>query len=193
MKGFRFATYFVLGMFSIECTPKEKTQTNFEKLALDENLSNHHIFKKLSQESELKLFNNEKMESATRTAYIIQKISYPKGFYHTSELFHFEDYKCRSEYKSDTLYIWLNNHNGYFGNGILAEVFNDCFLIKDINPKTLKGEMKFINSTPTHQKLILNRNTFKKDDSIYGFIEYTAKIDSLVTKNFKGYFRTKVK
>lgn len=67
------------------------------------------------------------------------------------------------------------------------------FLIKDINPKTLKGEMKFINSTPTHQKLILNRNTFKKDDSIYGFIEYTAKIDSLVTKNFKGYFRTKVK
>lgn len=127
MKGFRFATYFVLGIFSIECTPKEKTQTNFEKLALDENLSNHHIFKKLSQESELKLFNNEKMESATRTAYIIQKISYPKGFYHTSELFHFEDYKCRSEFKSDTLYIWLNNHNGYFGNGVLAEVFNDCF------------------------------------------------------------------
>ncbi len=193
IKGFRFATYFILGMFFLECTPKEQTQTGLGKFSVDTNLSKHDIFKNLSEYPELKLFNHEKMESATRTAHIIQKISYSDTFYHPSGSFHFEDYKCKAEYQGDTLFIWLNNNNGYFGNGVLAEVIRNRFLIKDIDPKTLKGEVTFIHSTPTYQKLILNRSTFKRGDSIYGFIEYTSKIDSTITKNFVGYFRTKIK
>ncbi len=74
----------------------------------------------------------------------------------------------------------------------MVKVFNDQFLIKDIDPKALKGEIKFINSYPVYQKLVLNKYIFQKNDSIYGFIDYETKLDSLVTKNFRGYLKQKL-
>ncbi|SMP04125.1 hypothetical protein SAMN06264346_101275 [Chryseobacterium profundimaris] len=61
-----------------------------------------------------------------------------------------------------------------------------------IDPKTLKGEIKFINSSPVYQKLTLNKSRFQTNDSIFGFIKYETKIDSSVTKHFQGYFKTKI-
>ncbi|WP_336716554.1 hypothetical protein [Chryseobacterium mucoviscidosis] len=192
IKTLLFLSFSILGLCFLSCKKENRKILKPENITVDENLSKNDTFKILSKYPELKLFKSEKVESATRTAYILQISSFSDGYYHTRSV-SFEDYKCKTEYKGDTINIWLNNYNGYFGNGVLIKVFNDQFLIQDINPKTLKGEIKFINSYPVYQKLVLNKYPFQKNDSIYGFIDYETKLDSLVTKNFRGHFRTKIK
>jgi hypothetical protein len=188
-----FPLIFIFCVSILSCKSEKKETENVEKFFVDKNLPQNDTIKFLSKYPELKLYNNEIVESPTRTACVVQKSGYSDRFYYTNKSFHFEDYKCKAEYKGDTIDIWLNNNNGYFGNGVLVKVFNDRFLIKDIDPKTLRGEIKFINSYPTHQKLILNKNKYLKNDSLYGFIDYQTNVDSLVAKNFKGYFRTVIK
>ncbi len=187
-----FIINFVLGLCFLSCTSENNKPEQLEKITVDKNLSKNDTFKILSKYPELKLFNSEKVESATRTAYILQVSSFSDGYYHTRSV-SFEDYKCKAEYKGDTINIWLNNYNGYFGNGVLVKVFKDQFIIKDINPKTLKGEIKFLKTSSNSQKLVLNKYKFQKNDSIYGFIDYNTNLDSLVIKNFRGYFKTKIK
>ena len=184
MKLFLFLIGLLLTAFSCQ-----KDQ-NFENFIVDKKLSTDDTIQLLSKYPELKLYNSEIVESKTRTAYIVQKAFYYDGPLKGSFLF--EDYKCKAQYHNDTLNILLNNDNGYFGNGVLVKVFNNQFFIKDIDPKTLKGEKKFITSKVSEQKLILNTKTFKKNDSIYGFIDYKCRIDSLVYKHFRGYFKTTI-
>jgi hypothetical protein len=197
IKAFLFLIVSVLGFCFLSCIKENREISQPEKITVDENLSKNDTFKILSKYPELKLFNSEKVESLTRTAHIVQEDGYYESFLYPRRkqyrFFQFSDYKCKTEYKGDTINIWLNNYNGYFGNGVLVKVFNDQFLIQDIDPKALKGEIKFINSYPVYQKLVLNKYIFQKSDSIYGFLDYETKLDSLVTKNFKGYFRTKIK
>lgn len=185
MRLFLFFAGIVLTVLS--CQKKQC----FPKFIVNESLPHNDTIQLLFKYPELKLYNNEIVESKTRTAYIVQTANFSAGFYHTKQV-GFEDYKCKAAYKGDTIEILLNNNNGYFGNGVLVKVFEDQFLIKDIDPKTLRGEIKFINSTPIYMNLTLNKSKFKKNDSIYGFIKYKAKIDSSVTKHFQGYFRTKI-
>lgn len=181
----------VLSFGIIGCKSDNKGTKHFENFSIDKTLINNDTIQLLSKYPELKLFNSEKLETKTRTAYIVQKASYTDF---SKRTFTFDDYKCKAISKQDTIEIWLNNNNGYFGNGILVKVFNKNFLIKDIDPKTLKGELKFIkNSKIKYQKLILNTASFKKNDTIYGFIDYHTDLDSLVSKKFKGYFKTVIR
>ncbi|GAA5091394.1 hypothetical protein GCM10023210_18740 [Chryseobacterium ginsengisoli] len=200
IKALRFIIIFIVGLCFLSCRSESKKVEQFEKITVDKNLSKNKTFKLLSKYPELQLFKSEKVESSTRTANIIQEAGFYTrfygGFYSLEKkyrFFQFDDYKCKTIYNGDTINIWLNNHNGYFGNGVLVKVFNNQFLIKDIDPKTLKGEIKFIKTHPNSQKLVLNGTKFQKNDSIYGFIDYNTDLDSLVTKNFKGYFKTKIK
>lgn len=103
-----------------------------------------------------------------------------------------DNYKCFSALKNDTLEILLNNNNGFFGNGVLVKVFGGHFLIKDIDPKTLHGELKFIKTKPVYQKLVLDKNNFQKNDTVYGFINYNTKVEGF-TKDFRGYFKATIK
>ncbi len=181
----------VLSLGIISCKSDKKETQHFENFSIDKTLIDNDTIRLLSKYPELQLFNNEKLESKTRTAYIVQKASYTDS---SKRTFTFDDYKCKAISKEDTLEIWLNNNNGYFGNGVLIKAFNGKFFIKDIDPKTLKGEFKLIkNSKIIAQKLVLNKVDFKKNDSIYGFIDYHADLDSLVSKQFRGYFKTKIR
>jgi hypothetical protein len=157
-----------LGLCFLSCKKENNKIIQPEKITVDENLSKNDTFKILSKYPELKLFNSEKVESLTRTAHIYKKMVIMKGYYPRRKIFQFSDYKCKTEYKGDTINIWLNNYNGYFGNGVLVKVFNDQFLIQDIDPKALKGEIKFINSYPVYQKLVLNKYPFKKATAFMG-------------------------
>ncbi|MBW8522058.1 hypothetical protein K0U91_06180 [Chryseobacterium chendengshani] len=170
---------FVLTMI-ISCKTDEKK--SYDKFIVDQNIINNDTIKLLSKYPELKLFEDEIFESKTRTAYIIE----------TTNLFKIDNYKCETFYKNDTLNILLNNSNEYFGNGILIKVFDGEFFIKDIDPKTLHRERKFIKTSLVYQKLILNKNNFQKNDSIYGFIHYNTKVESF-TKDFRGYFKAVIK
>lgn len=173
---------------SFSCKNKEQNATEDMLVIVDSHISSNDTIKLLSKHPELKLFNSELVENKTRTAYIVQNSSYFIG--NRQQTASFNDYKCKSMYKSDTLEIWLNNNNGYFGNGVLVQVFNNKFYIKNIDPKTLRNETKFIAADVLNQKLVLNAPSFKRNDSIYGFIDYTCNLDSQVQKYFRGYFKT---
>ncbi|GAB0154869.1 hypothetical protein CHRYSEOSP005_01290 [Chryseobacterium sp. Alg-005] len=168
------------------CCETEKKK--FEKVIVDEKIVDNDTIQLLSKYPELVLFNSEKVGHKSRTAYIIQTASFHDGI--RVRTVEFDNYKCKAVYKNDTISIWLNNNNGYFGNGILIQVFDDRFLIKDIDPKTLRNKVKFIESEPFYQQVILNKRIFKKNDSIYGFVDYSANIDTCVAKRFRGYFKT---
>ncbi|WP_278380932.1 hypothetical protein [Chryseobacterium arthrosphaerae] len=183
MRLFLFFIILLLATFSC------RKEAYFDKFTVDKNLSSNDTIRLLSKYPELKLFNNEMIESPTRTAFIIQTASFSDAN-HARRIIPFDNYKCKAIYKNDTLEIWLNNNNGYFGNGVLVQAFGDHFRIKDINPKALNNEVKFIKTNILRQKLVLNQDHFQKNDSIYGFINYQCEIDSLVHKDFKGYFKT---
>lgn len=74
----------------------------------------------------------------------------------------------------------------------MHKVFDDNFLIQDIDPKTLHGEIKFIKTKPVYHKLILNKPNFQKNDTVYGFINYNTKVERF-TKDFRGYFKAVIK
>ncbi|WP_294327979.1 hypothetical protein [uncultured Chryseobacterium sp.] len=154
----------LVGIF-FSCKNKEQNVTEDMLVTVDPHISFNDTIKLLSKRPELRLFNNELVENKTRTAYILQNSTYSIGS--RQQTVSFNDYKCKSMYKSDTLEIWLNNNNGYFGNGVLIQLYNNKFRIKDIDPKTLRNEMKFVKSNPLKQKLILNKLNLKKNDSLY--------------------------
>lgn len=178
----------LLVCIALSCKNKEQNIKEDMKVIVDANLSSNDTIRLLSKYPELKLFNSELVESRTRTAYIVQNSSFSIGIHEQKAVF--KDYKCKSIYKNDTLEIWLNNNNGYFGNGILVQVFNHKFKIKNIDPKTLRNEIKFITADVLNQKLILNKSSFIRSDSIYGFVDYTCSLDYQVKKHFRGYFKT---
>ncbi|QIY91707.1 hypothetical protein [Chryseobacterium gallinarum] len=182
-----FLFFIILLLTTLSC----RKEPYFDKLTVDKNLSSNDTIKLLSKYPELKLFSSEVVESQSRTAFIIQNASFFDAN-HSRRNIPFDNYKCKVFYKNDTLEIWLNNNNGYFGNGVLVQAFGEHFRIKDINPKALNNEVKFIKTNVLHQKLVLNQSHFKKNDSIYGFINYQCQIDSLVHKDFKGYFKTTI-
>lgn len=168
---------------------QKKVSEDLGKVTVDRSISFHDTIQLLSQYPELKLFSSEKTENTTRTAYIVQKVSYSDGFHRKA--FIFDNYTCKATCENDTLEILLNNNNGYFGNGVLVQVFNNQFRVKNIDPKTLKGEIKFFRKGVVRkQQLILSKSHFQKNDSIYGFINYYGFIDSLAEKHFRGYFKT---
>lgn len=173
----------------VSCKEAQNQTENFGEITVDKNIVHDTSITTLSKYPELKLFNSEKVESSTRTTYIVQNAIY---FDPNKKIVRFNDYKAKAFYKGDTLEVWLNNYNGYFGNGVIVRIFKNHFKVYDINPNALRNELKFIKSKPLSQKLILNTDSFNKNDSIYGFINYTCKIDSLVEKNFRGYFKTQI-
>lgn len=177
-----FSFIFSFLLLILSCKKENKAEHIFEKFTVDENLPQNDTIRLLSKYPELKLYKKEKLESKTKTAYIVQ----------IAGLLPMDNYKCSSVLKNDTLEILLNNNNGFFGNGVLVKVFDDNFLIRDIDPKTLHGEMKFIKTKPVYQKLILNKANFQKNDTIYGFINYNTKVERF-TKDFRGYFKAAIK
>ncbi|MCX8522594.1 hypothetical protein OF897_01465 [Chryseobacterium formosus] len=177
-----FSSIIIFFSCIVSCKKEKKARQNFEKFNIDKNLPQNDTIKLLSKYPELKLYKKEKVESKTRTAYIIQ----------IAGLLPMDNYKCSSALKNDTLEILLNNNNGFFGNGILVKVFGGHFLIKDIDPKTLHGELKFIKTKPVYQKLVLDKNNFQENDTVYGFINYNTKVEGF-TKDFRGYFKATIK
>lgn len=164
------------------CKKEKNAEQIFEKFTVDKTLPQKDTIKLLSKYPERKLYKKEKPDSKTRTAYIIQIAGFLP----------MDNYKCSSHLKNDTLEILINNNNDFFGNGVLVKVFNGRFLIKDIDPKTLHGEIKFIKTKPFYQKLVLSNATFQKNDTIYGFIDYNTKVEKF-TKDFRGYFTAVIK
>ncbi|WP_027386818.1 hypothetical protein [Chryseobacterium gregarium] len=123
MKAILILTLFLF----FNCETEKRDLNKFKKITIDKSLVDNDTIKLLSKYPELKLFNSEKVESTARTAYIVEEASNYDAFSYNRRSFYFENYKCKAAYSDDTINIWLNNDNGYFGNGILVKVFNDQF------------------------------------------------------------------
>ncbi len=49
-----------------------------------------------------------------------------------------------------------------------------------------------MKTKPVYQKLVLDNNSFQKNDTVYGFIDYNTKVENF-TKDFRGYFKALIK
>ncbi|WP_056083298.1 hypothetical protein [Chryseobacterium sp. Leaf394] len=165
---------------------KEKVISCYEKVVVDEDLVHNDTIRLLSKFPELRLFKKEKLESKTRTAYILQN----SGLLNFTASF--DNYKCSAEKSGDTINISLNNYDGYISNGIMIKVFDGTFRVHDYDPKTLKDEVKFIGAVPRYEILHLNKSDFQKNDSIFGYVNYSCVVKGGVSKSMQGYFKTKI-
>lgn len=172
-------------LFIISCQGKKNKP--YDHFYVTKDIHHNDTIKILSKLPELRLYKKELIENKTRSAYIVQT----SGALGISA--RFENYKCSATCKNDTLLIVLKNSNGYFGNGILIKVFDGQYFIRDYDPKTLRGEEKFLPSNVIDQKLILNKSDFSENDSLYGSIYYRTLIENHIEKTLRGYFRTKIK
>lgn len=182
--------YFVLifGLFLINCTEKKKNkdQKVFPEIIVDKNLVKNDTILLLSKFPELKLYSKEIVESKTRTAYVVQNSKFGNF------LLDRDNYKCKAQKKDDTLEISVNNYDGMTSNGIVIKVFGNHFFVKDYDPQTLRGEIKFINAKPESQALRLDKINYQKNDSLFGFVDYQCNVKGGVIKSMRGYFKTKI-
>lgn len=169
-----FISIFISICLIISCNKEKIEVKNFDKFKLIQNVIPDSISEKLN-------YKNNSVVSVQ--SLIISPYKYP---------LYNDNYICNvSIIENDTLNIWINNYNGYFGNGILAQIFEDKFRIKSISPKVIKG-IKFENYELKSQELILNKSTFKKGDSLFGYLNFECVVDSVKTKKMFGYFKIKI-
>ena len=165
----------ILAIFIFSCK-EESEKIGFEEFSIDKNIIPDSISKKFSKYN----INND----------VISKQSMNIGLRNYSAMN--QNYICEAKIgENDTLNIWINNFNGYFGNGILINVFNENFKIKSVDPNVIKG-IKFEKFEPIKQELTLNKLNFKKGDSIFGKLHFDCIVDSLKHKKMEGYFKAKI-
>ena len=88
------------------------------------------------------------------------------------------------------------NSDGYTGNGFKISVFKKKYKVtyssfSDAGPTYQNSSLKFIFS-----KLILNKKTYKKNDSIFRYVEFKCTDEKTYLKPVeyyaKGYFKTRI-
>lgn len=169
-----FALIFT-SQFLFNCK-EEKANIQFEKFKVNKNIIPDSVSQKLAQ---------HKIDNS-----VVSMQSMNIGLQNYPLLN--QDYRCEANLEDkDTLKIWINNYNGYFGNGLLINVFNDNFSIESVDPNVIKG-IKFENYDLIKQELILNQTKFKKGDSIFGKIDFECVVDSLKHKKMAGFFKAKI-
>ena len=183
--------YFVfIFLFLISCR-KSDSKDEYSRFSVDENLSKQDTFKLLSKLPENK--NNFDELTNSKTSAVTQTLTFTNTKYTNDKRYiYFDNYKAEAKIINDSLHIFINNNNGQFGNGILIKVFDGQYLIKNIDPNTIRNRLKFVAYPLNEEKLILNKLKYQKNDSVFGYINYTCQITPALSKNMKGYFRSKV-
>lgn len=73
MKQTLFFSFILIScLLILSCKHEKKVEPTFEKFIIDKNLPQKDTIKLLSKYPERKLYKKEKLESKTRTAYIVQ-------------------------------------------------------------------------------------------------------------------------
>ena len=104
-----FRVLFFTSLFLLHCKEK-KENIDVVKFQIEKNIIPDSVSRKLTQYK----INNT----------VISKQSMDIGFRNYPLVN--EDYVCKANIdEKDSLNIWINNYNGYYGNGILIKVFNN--------------------------------------------------------------------
>ena len=163
-------------IFFFQSCKKEKNKFEFEQFQVFNEIIPDSISKKLNK---FRVNNNVISEQSIKIGF--------RGYPALNQ-----NYICQAYIgENDTLNVWINNYNGYFGNGILLNIFKNEFKIKSVDPNIIKG-IKFEEFVPIKQELILDKSSYKKGDSIFGRIIFECNVDSVKHKKMYGYFRTKI-
>lgn len=180
-----FLIFFVLILVN-SCSTSKK----WESVKIDSELKFNPEFKKLDFQNELFDFDSWSKNDAIfkKSSDIHYTIEYPE-FNEAVEA----KTKCRSHFHKKKLVVYCGNNNGSGGEGFTISYQDKKFLIKE------KGHTDvMILYEPKQeiilQSLILDKETYKEGDSIYGYVDF--KIIRTDIENFvsihegKGYFRS---
>ena len=169
----------------INCKNENKKKEIWQSFIVDKKINKNKVFKQLSSLNEIQMMIDSEPPKTKKTTKIIYDDS--------------DEYVCNPMYRKgfDTLNINIVYHTGFTSSGFNIRVNKnnyeiypfsaDDVITDDEKPSTFKN--------PT-QKLILNKSSYKPNDSIYGYVEF-EKIEydnfgNIIPHNGKGYFRGKI-
>ncbi|MXS72070.1 hypothetical protein GSF70_12670 [Flavobacteriaceae bacterium W22] len=190
----------IILFLQISCNKKEKEKfgDEWKTIVVNSDIKNNINFKKFNDEKEFSfLFDNATLQKKTNNIIFLQdeKIDL-KDTLEKNDIF-LRNITCAANfYNSDTLSIHVMNSNGYTGNGFKISVFKKKYKVtyssfSDAGPTYQNSSLKFIFS-----KLILNKKTYKKNDSIFGYVEFKCTDEKTYLKPVeyyaKGYFKTRI-
>ncbi|SDM07038.1 hypothetical protein [Chryseobacterium taihuense] len=192
---------FIILLLPISCNRNENknfTDNEWKTVEVNSEIKNNINFRKFNDEKEFSiLFDTATLQSKTNNIIFLQneKINL-KDTLKKNEMFLINK-TCTASFKnSDTLSINIMNSNGFNGDGFKISVFKKKYKINysyfsDAGPDYQSTTLKFMFS-----KLILNKNRYKENDSIFGYVEFKCKDEKTYLKPVqyyaKGYFRTKI-
>lgn len=192
---------FIISLLPISCNRNENknfTDNEWKNVEVNSEIKNNINFRKFNDEKEFSiLFDTATLQSKTNNIIFLQneKINL-KDTLKKNEMFLINK-TCAANFKnSDTLSINIMNSNGFNGDGFKISVFKKKYKINysyfsDAGPDYQSTTLKFMFS-----KLILNKNRYKENDSIFGYVEFKYKDEKTYLKPVeyyaKGYFRTKI-
>lgn len=192
---------FIILILPISCNRNENknfTDNEWKTVEVNSEIKNNINFRKFNDEKEFSiLFDTATLQSKTNNIIFLQneKINL-KDTLKKNEMFLINK-TCTASFKnSDTLSINIMNSNGFNGDGFKISVFKKKYKINysyfsDAGPDYQSTTLKFMFS-----KLILNKNRYKENDSIFGYVEFKCKDEKTYLKPVqyyaKGYFRTKI-
>ncbi|QQV02572.1 MULTISPECIES: hypothetical protein [Chryseobacterium] len=192
---------FIILILQISCNRNENknfTDNEWKTVEVNSEIKNNINFRKFNDEKEFSiLFDTATLQSKTNNIIFLQneKINL-KDTLKKNEMFLINK-TCTANFKnSDTLSINIMNSNGFNGDGFKISVFKKKYKItysyfSDAGPDYQSTTLKFMFS-----KLILNKNRYKENDSIFGYVEFKSKDEKTYLKPVqyyaKGYFRTKI-
>lgn len=192
---------FIILILPISCNRNENknfTDNEWKTVEVNSEIKNNINFRKFNDEKEFSiLFDTATLQSKTNNIIFLQneKINL-KDTLKKNEMFLINK-TCTASFKnSDTLSINIMNSNGFNGDGFKISVFKKKYKItysyfSDAGPDYQSTTLKFMFS-----KLILNKNRYKENDSIFGYVEFKCKDEKTYLKPVqyyaKGYFRTKI-
>lgn len=192
---------FIILLLPISCNRNENknfTANEWKNVEVNSEIKNNINLRKFNDEKEFSiLFDTATLQSKTNNIIFLQneKINL-KDTLKKNEMFLINK-TCTANFKnSDTLSINIMNSNGFNGDSFKISVFKKKYKINysyfsDAGPDYQSITLKFMFS-----KLILNKNRYKENDSIFGYVEFKCKDEKTYLKPVqyyaKGYFRTKI-
>lgn len=185
----------IITFFILSCNKKKTIQedlTIYEKFKVNPNIQEDTAFKFLNTLPETYNFLDEAIPNAKKTSNV--HFNYGK-YVEAAEHYYSVNNKTNAlKKRNDSLIISIGTADGYSGNGINLIIKNDSYTSRYYKFSDI---LSYDDKEPQHktlyQNLILDKDKYNLNDSIYGFISFKSRYidernDTLYV-SAKGHFR----
>ncbi|WP_073291712.1 hypothetical protein [Chryseobacterium polytrichastri] len=183
----RIFMYILIGVLSIPIFVIAYFYITWKSIIIDENLPKQAIYKTFDHQKQESIFGGESDKNKTNNFRI--KIDSLEGQYFSCSVYNYRPF----------LKIYLSIGDGFSGGGYDIDIVNNRYKLSPYYYTDVIKPFDFFESEEYYKilnkKLILNKDSYKKGDSIFGYIELKIQKRYGPEKYFeegKGYFKAVV-